>query len=92
MTQGGLATKATSPAAKKGGMYSRGLTLDNRALINCEPGPNKEKLWPVSGKFVAVDATGTKHVFYWDMMEIELNGPVVGGHVKITGTATEARW
>ena len=99
---GVLATKAASPVVGPNGAQTQGknqphVSTDPDPGTLSTPGANKQKLVPVSGQIVAVDAAaGRNYVLCWDKIEIEIeievDGAVGGGvhYCKITGAASFA--
>lgn len=83
----GVETKATSPGAC---MYSRNLTPYSWTLTAISPDPKKLKLQPMWEPIVSVDEAGNGYVWAWDTIEVELDGPVIDGAAKITGTVMVA--
>lgn len=55
--------------------------------------PKKLKVKPMWEQIVAVDETGKEYGVVDNAIEVELNGPIIDGVAKFTGTATVTqRW
>ncbi|CAF9916108.1 hypothetical protein IMSHALPRED_002978 [Imshaugia aleurites] len=80
-------SKILSPPAGPSGMLSIVLNLSNHALIHFEASPRKQKLQPVCGEIVVVDAAGKRFFLGWRKLKVEMDGPVSSGACKVTGFA-----